>query len=51
MSTVLVVDDDYDGATFIEMNLRIEGLIPRCTYGAEALEMISAPCRTRALDV
>jgi len=28
---VLVVDDDYDVATFIEMNLRIEGFDSSCT--------------------
>jgi diguanylate cyclase (GGDEF)-like protein len=42
MSTVLVVDDDFDVATFIEANLRIEGFDVLVAHdGAEALEMIN----------
>jgi diguanylate cyclase (GGDEF)-like protein len=42
VSTVLVVDDDRDIATFIEMNLRIEGFDVRVAHdGIEALEMIN----------
>lgn len=41
MSTVLVVDDDFDIATYIEANLRIEGFDVLVAHdGAEALEMI-----------
>jgi DNA-binding response OmpR family regulator len=50
MSTVLVVDDDYDVATFIEMNLRIEGFEVLVAHdGAEALEMISSTLPDLAL--
>jgi two-component system response regulator MprA len=50
MSTVLVVDDDYDVATFIEMNLRIEGFDVLVAHdGAEALEMISSTLPDLAL--
>jgi diguanylate cyclase (GGDEF)-like protein len=42
VSTVLVVDDDHDVATFIEINLKIEGFDVRVAHdGAEALEMIN----------
>jgi diguanylate cyclase (GGDEF)-like protein len=42
VSTVLVVDDDRDVATFIEMNLKIEGFDVRVAHdGIEALEMIN----------
>ena len=43
MSTVLVVDDDFDVATYIEANLRIEGFDVLVAHdGAEALEMINS---------
>jgi DNA-binding response OmpR family regulator len=42
VSTVLVVDDDFDVATYIEANLRIEGFDVLVAHdGAEALEMIN----------
>jgi diguanylate cyclase (GGDEF)-like protein len=42
MSTVLVVDDDRDVATFIETNLRIEGFEVLVAHdGAEALALIT----------
>jgi diguanylate cyclase (GGDEF)-like protein len=42
VSTVLVVDDDRDVATFIETNLRVEGFDVLVAHdGAEALELIS----------
>lgn len=50
MSTVLVVDDDHDIATFIETNLRIEGFDVLVAHdGAEALEMINAALPDLAL--
>jgi diguanylate cyclase (GGDEF)-like protein len=50
MSTVLVVDDDLDVATFIETNLRIEGFDVLVAHdGAEALELINASLPDLAL--
>jgi diguanylate cyclase (GGDEF)-like protein len=50
MSTVLVVDDDRDVATFIETNLRIEGFDVLVAHdGAEALELINAELPDLAL--
>jgi len=50
MSTVLVVDDDRDVATFIEANLRIEGFDVLVAHdGAEALELINSSLPDLAL--
>jgi diguanylate cyclase (GGDEF)-like protein len=50
VSTVLVVDDDVDIATFIETNLKIEGFDVLVAHdGAEALELISASLPDLAL--
>jgi diguanylate cyclase (GGDEF)-like protein len=50
MSTVLVVDDDRDVATFIETNLRIEGFDVLVAHdGAEALELITTALPDLAL--
>jgi diguanylate cyclase (GGDEF)-like protein len=50
VSTILVVDDDRDVATFIETNLRIEGFDVLVAHdGAEALEMINSQLPDLAL--
>jgi DNA-binding response OmpR family regulator len=50
VSTVLVVDDDFDVATYIEANLRIEGFDVLIAHdGAEALEMINSELPDLAL--